>query len=127
MQNWIWYALAAVALIFVLRPGVPAAANLSPAEVKEAIASQKDLQLIDVRTPAEHKDAKIAGSKLIPLQELEQRLGEIDKSKPVILYCRSGNRSGTALKMLFGKGYKDAKHLAGGIGAWKAAGLQVAK
>jgi rhodanese-related sulfurtransferase len=127
MENWMWWAVAGVAVYMAMKPGIPAAAQLSPGDVRDAISASKDLQLIDVRTPEENKAGRIAGSKLIPLGELSSRLGEIDKSKPVILYCRSGNRSGQGLKILFASGYKDAKHLQGGIGAWSAAGLPVAK
>ena len=69
----------------------------------------------------------LAKAKLIPLQELDKRLAEIDKSKPVLLYCRSGHRSGNALKILQGKGFANAKHIEGGIIAWQAAGLPVTR
>ena len=93
----------------------------------EPIRHKKDIQLIDVRTAGEYAAGHLANAKLIPVQEFAQRLAEIDKNKPVLLYCRSGHRSGNALKILQDKGYKDAKHIEGGIGAWQAAGLPVTR
>ena len=85
------------------------------------------MQLIDVRTPGEYSAGHLANATLIPLQEFAQRATEIDKSKPVLLYCRSGHRSGNALKMLREMGYKNAQHIGGGINAWQSAGLPVTR
>lgn len=100
---------------------------ISPTEAAGLIKESKNLQLIDVRTPPEYADGHLSKAKLIPLQELEARWTEIDKGKPILLYCRSGHRSGMALKFLQEKGYAQAKHMEGGINAWKAAGLPVTK
>lgn len=80
--------------------------------------------LIDVRSPAEFAEGHIRGAKNIPLQELPQRLAQIPNDKPVMLYCRSGNRSGMALQMLQNAGYEDVYNV-GGIGALAAQGLPV--
>jgi len=100
---------------------------VSPTEAATMIKEKKNLQLIDVRTAAEYADGHLAKAKLIPVQEIESRMAEIDKSKPILLYCRSGHRSGNALKILQGKGFTQAKHMEGGINAWQAAGLPVTK
>jgi rhodanese-related sulfurtransferase len=120
-------ALGALALVVFLGSRASADGAISPTEAASAIKEKKDLQLIDVRTPSEYADGHLAKAKLIPLQELESRLGEIDKTKPILLYCRSGHRSGNALKLLVGKGYAQAKHMEGGINAWQVAGLPVTK
>lgn len=117
--------LAALALFFGSR--VSADGAISPTEAASWIKDQKALQLVDVRTPGEYADGHLANAKLIPLQEIEGRLTEIDKSKPILLYCRSGHRSGVALKILHDKGYAQARHIEGGINAWKAAGLPVTR
>ena len=127
MSKWLFAGLGALALIVFFASRASAEGGISPADAASLIKEKKDLQLIDVRTPSEYADGHLAKAKLIPLQELEARLGEIDKSKPVLLYCRSGHRSGNALKILVGKGYGQAKHLEGGINAWQAAGLPVTK
>jgi rhodanese-related sulfurtransferase len=126
-NRWVLVALGALAVVLFFGSRGQADGAISPTEAASWIAEKKNLQLIDVRTPAEYTDAHLAGAKLIPLQELERRLAEIDKDKPILLYCRSGNRSGTALKILQDKGHTQAKHMQGGINAWRAAGLTIVK
>ncbi len=84
-------------------------------------ASQPHL-LVDVRTPEEFAGGHIAGAVNIPLQSLAQRMDEIPQDEPAVLYCRSGNRSATAGKMLAQAGYTDVYDL-GGIIAWQSQGL----
>lgn len=85
-------------------------------------AAAKPHILVDVRTPEEFASGHIAGSVNIPLQSLEQRMNEIPQDQPVVLYCRSGNRSNTAAQMLARAGYSDIYDL-GGVIAWQAQGL----
>jgi rhodanese-related sulfurtransferase len=125
MGKWLLLALAIPVLILMMRSHASADGAVSATEAESMIKDKKNLQLIDVRTAGEYAEGHLAKAKLIPLQELDKRLAEIDKSKPVLLYCRSGHRSGNALKLLQGEGYKDVKHIEGGINAWQAAGLPV--
>mgnify|MGYP001315044109 CR=1 FL=1 len=78
-------------------------------------------QLIDVRTAEEYATGHIAGSINIPVQEIGARLGEISQDEPVVLYCRSGNRSGQAAQILDGAGFTGVYDL-GGISSWQSAG-----
>jgi rhodanese-related sulfurtransferase len=126
-KPWIFVALGALAMVLFFASRGRAEGAISPAEAASWIKEKKDLQLIDVRTPLEYAEGHLANAKLIPLQELEGRWTEIDKSKPILLYCRSGHRSGNALRILQDEGYTQAKHMQGGINAWKAAGLPVTK
>lgn len=80
--------------------------------------------LIDVRSPAEFAEGHITGARNIPLQEIERRLKEVPKDKPIILYCRSGNRSGMALQMLRSAGYETVYN-AGGVSELAKQGLPV--
>lgn len=61
--------------------------------------------LIDVRTPEEYAAKHVDGAKNIPVDEIDTRLSEIPKDKPVVVYCHSGARSATAAKVLRGAGY----------------------
>jgi adenylyltransferase/sulfurtransferase len=80
--------------------------------------SQPDApQLVDVREPQEHQICRIAQARLIPLGELPRRLQEIDASRPVVVHCKSGQRSAKAVSLLRGAGF-DARNLRGGILAW---------
>jgi rhodanese-related sulfurtransferase len=82
-------------------------------------------QLIDVRADHEWDMGRIEGATHLPLAELAERTGEIDKDKPVVLYCRGGNRSTMAAEALADAGY-DAVKLSEGIVGWSEAGLPLA-
>lgn len=73
--------------------------------------------LLDVRTPQEHACGTLQGSVNIPVQELAQRLGEVDKSKPVVVYCAAGGRSAMAAQMLKQAGFEHV-HDMGAMHAW---------
>lgn len=74
-------------------------------------------QLVDVRADHEWEAGRIAGAKHVPLPELPNRTGEIDKERPVVVYCRGGNRSSMAAAALTDAGY-DAVKLTEGIVGW---------
>lgn len=83
-------------------------------------AMQSEHLLLDVRTQAEYDQGHINDPVLIPVDELEGRLDEIAQYKniPVLVYCRSGNRSLTASNILLENGFTEVHNLLGGIGAW---------
>jgi sulfur-carrier protein adenylyltransferase/sulfurtransferase len=76
------------------------------------------VQILDVREPWEYELARIPGAVLIPLGELGARLGELDPTRPVALYCHHGVRSLHALRFLRSAGFTEVAHLAGGINAY---------
>jgi rhodanese-related sulfurtransferase len=82
-------------------------------------------QLLDVRADHEWEAGRIAGATHLPLAELAERTGEIDKDRPVVLYCRGGNRSAMAADALSAAGF-DAVKLSEGIVGWDEAGLSLA-
>ena len=90
-------------------------------EARTQLANDSTVVLLDVRTTTEHLTERIADTPLIPLQELEQRIHELDsyKGRTIIVYCRSGNRSGSAVKILREHGFK-ALNMLGGINHWKS-------
>jgi rhodanese-related sulfurtransferase len=81
--------------------------------------------LIDVREPIEHAEMQIPAARLIPLGQLEKRMEEIDRHRPVIVMCRGGKRGMEALKQLKAHGITQVRNLEGGILGWKEAGLPV--
>ena len=85
--------------------------------------------VLDVREDKEIQGGKIKDAKHITLGQLPSRIAELgpDKQKPILVYCRSGSRSGHACQMLTKAGYEDVSNLAGGILAWEAANLPVVK
>jgi rhodanese-related sulfurtransferase len=92
----------------------------------DKLLKQPNTYLLDVRTPEEYAEGHLEGAKLIPVGELESRLGELDaeKEKELVVYCRSGNRSAKASEILSKKGYKVA-NVEGGINAWQSSGKPV--
>jgi rhodanese-related sulfurtransferase len=79
-------------------------------------------QLVDVRTGHEWDTGRIGGATHLPLPELADRVGELERDRPVVLYCRGGNRSTMAAEALEDAGY-DAAKLTDGIVGWADAGL----
>ena len=88
--------------------------EITPKDLSEIIET---VQLVDVRETFEREIAEIGGVS-IPLAELETRAGELDSSKPTIVYCHHGIRSRHALQILQDKGFSDVRNLAGGIDRW---------
>ena len=90
-------------------------------EIKNAInlLDNDAYYFLDVRTAEEHKIKSIPDTDCIPVQEIEKRIVELDKyrDKKIIVYCRSGNRSGTATKILNENGFK-AFNMLGGMNEW---------
>ena len=95
--------------------------QIAPERVSE-LAESGEAQLVDVRLAEEWDAAHIEGATHIPLDSLSSRAGEIDRSKQVILYCRSGDRSGGAADALAASGW-DVTSMEGGLVAWVEKGL----
>lgn len=95
--------------------------EVSPAEAKELVDA--GAQLVDVRTPEEYEAGHVPGARLVPLETLESDSG-LDHETPVVIYCRSGDRSGMAADAFAASGW-DARSIAGGLLAWEEAGLEL--
>ncbi|MFH0908882.1 MAG: molybdopterin-synthase adenylyltransferase MoeB [bacterium] len=91
---------------------------ITPKELKRELDRKAPLVLLDVREPHEVTICKIPGSILIPLGELNARLGELDRNSFIVAYCRSGGRSARAVNFLSGAGFGKIRNLTGGILAW---------
>ncbi len=78
-------------------------------------------QLVDVRAEHEWGMGRIPGAKHVPLAELSERVGELDRERAVVFYCRGGNRSTMAVEALAAEGF-DAVKLSEGIVGWAEAG-----
>ena len=95
---------------------------IQPEEVKERLASNEKLNLIDVRQPEENADFNIGGI-LLPLGNiLSMQIEDIEelKNEEIICYCRSGQRSMQAAMMLETMGFTNVKNLAGGMLGWES-------
>jgi adenylyltransferase/sulfurtransferase len=108
------------------RPAEAAAAAPRPAEpgdiaaaaLADELASDAPPLLLDVREPWEAQIATIEGATLIPLPQLADRAGELDREASVVVYCHLGVRSEYAARMLAGSGFANVRNLVGGIDAW---------
>ena len=103
--------------------------EIQPIALEERIAGApvNDIQIIDVREPAEFTDVlgHIRGARLLPLSELAARADEIARDRPVVTVCRSGARSALAIVLLRKAGYTQLANLAGGMLRWRAESLPV--
>ena len=102
-------------------------AALAPTvSVAEAAALRDDGALIvDVREPDEWAAGHIPGATLIPLGELPSRQGELARDQPIVVVCRSGNRSAEGRDILLAAGFEAVTSVQGGMTDWTTAGLPV--
>lgn len=100
-------------------------AQLSPLDSWRLLESRADVLILDVRTPQEYREAHLAGSVLIPIDQVAERLGEIPRDRPVLVYCAVGARSSQVANYLGRLGYAEVYNMRGGIWAWQSRGLPV--
>ena len=111
-------ALAAPAVATELR------APIAPADAAAAIASDTPPQVLDVRTAEEFAQGHLPSATLIPHDELAARLAELDRDRPVLVYCRSGRRATDAEKVLAANGF-DVRQIEGSWLRWQEESLPV--
>lgn len=93
------------------------------------LSNQQDALFLDVREEHEYRQGHLNEAKHIPLGRLESRLSELEsvKDKPIIAYCRSGQRSQQACELLARNGFEALYNLKGGLLAWQGEGMPVSK
>lgn len=130
-DNWMLVALAAVSGAMLVWSFV--GARLSGVEQADTLKATRlyndDALVLDVREDKEYAEGHIPKAKHIPLGQLAGRLNELDKfkTKPVLVTCRSGQRSARACGILKKAGFETVYNQAGGIIAWERANLPVSK
>jgi len=100
-------------------------ADVNVSEAKQMIEANPSLVILDVRTQEEYDEGHIEEAVLIPVNELEQRIGELDREKETLVYCKSGVRSATASQILVDNGFSSVYNMLGGITAWRDAGYWI--
>lgn len=95
--------------------------EISATELNERLGRGDELALVDVREPYEREIADLPEVRQlrIPIDQLLGRVSELDREAPLILYCRSGSRSGWATQELLALGFDNVWNLKGGLLAWK--------
>ncbi len=102
--------------------------QISVAELQQRIQEETDLQLIDVRRPAEYADGHAPGARLAPLSELRSNpLDWLDPARPVAVICAGGYRSSAATSLLESRGFSQLFNVTGGTSAYVEAGYAVEK
>ena len=117
----------------------PAALEVTSAQAMKEISAGKDVFVLDVRTAEEYAGGHVAGSVLIPVDELQAKIAKNDlypevnrgrtprKNQRILCVCASGRRSARAVSKLRELGYPNCSSIAGGMSGWTAAGLPVEK
>lgn len=109
-----------ITVVELIRP------NYIEVTASEAAEILKNLQpfILDVRTPPENEQAHIEGTHLIPIQELQKRIGELESQKhaDIFVYCATGNRSTVAARILADAGFKRIYNLRHGVYDWARSG-----
>ena len=136
MKTICWMAgLAAVACAFLFRPSVLGAQgatgeypNLSPAEARELLGKRSGdpgFVLLDVRTQKEFDAERIAGAVIVDYNSpsFRDKIATLDRSKSYLVYCRTGNRTNGAVKVMRELGFPNVSVFPGGITKWKEAGF----
>ncbi len=92
--------------------------NLTPSQIRDALATRSDVMLVDVREPTEFAIAHIDGATLVPMQSIPQQLASLPRDKEIILHCHHGMRSEMAGNFLLAQGFERVSHMVGGIDRW---------
>ncbi len=92
--------------------------EITPKQLQEKLERNEEVFILDVRRPEEYQISRIEGSKLIPLQELPERIAELNTADDIVVHCRTGVRSAEAVEFMQQAGFKKVKNLVGGINAW---------
>ena len=117
-----------ITLLLVMLPVLAEAAtarNVSPEEAYSMVVKHDSLYLLDVRTPGEFQQARLEGAKLIPIGQLLNRLPEVPKDRPILVYCAVGSRSAQVVNYLARQGYPEVYNLYGGIYSWAQNGYPI--
>lgn len=123
-----WVALFVMVIYSFIGARLRGYKNINPAMATQLI-NQEDAVIVDVREDNEYAKGHIINSVHVPLGYLKERLKELDKykSKPVVVGCKTGQRSGQACATLKKEGFEQVYNLSGGVTAWQADNLPLTK
>ena len=128
MKQLLFIFWITLSIIFVgCKESVNSEIQVISQEEMQTFLKLDDVQLIDVRTPEEYETGFIADAQNIDFYSstFAEDISKLDKSKPVLLYCKSGGRSAKCAKKLLSAGFVKIYDLEGGISKWKHKGLEV--
>jgi rhodanese-related sulfurtransferase len=117
--------IAVAALMLLTSLACAAVQTIKSTEARGLLERQRNAFLLDVRTPDEFRAARLKGAVLIPINELERRLAEVPKGRPIVVYCAVGSRSGLVASFLASKGYAEVYNVTDGIVGWYQNGYPI--
>lgn len=94
-------------------------------DLHQRLEEQSPPFVLDVREPWEYAEGHVPGAQLVPLSELEERVGEVPRERPILAICHSGQRSLAAAAFLLLQGYADVGNVDGGTAAWIQRGYPI--
>lgn len=94
------------------------ARDISSREARALMEKNRNVFLLDVRTPQENSQARLPGTVLIPINEFERRIKEVPRNKTILVYCAVGSRSKPVAEYLSKNGYSDVYNMTDGIVGW---------
>jgi len=118
--------LSGAMLVWPLIRSRAAGPSLSTLQATQLINS-KNAQIVDVRSAEDFAKGTLPNAKNVPTVAIKERSGELKKDRPVIVVCNTGNTAGPAAAQLRAAGFGEVFVLAGGLAAWREAGLPVKK
>jgi glyoxylase-like metal-dependent hydrolase (beta-lactamase superfamily II)/rhodanese-related sulfurtransferase len=117
--DWVVGQLDEPASAYLRTDLVASSSRVTAETLAELQREESRLQLVDVRNPTETGGGVLPGAHLIPLANLAEKMDELDRAEPVVLYCESGYRSQIAASFLAAHGFMDVSDLVGGYAAWR--------
>jgi glyoxylase-like metal-dependent hydrolase (beta-lactamase superfamily II)/rhodanese-related sulfurtransferase len=105
-------------VMFQHRDDAQVGSRLTAQTFTSRVEEVPDLQIVDVRNPGEVADGMIPGAITIPVGQLPDRVGELDVTRPTVVYCAGGYRSSVAASLLRQRGFVDVSDILGGYAAW---------
>ena len=101
--------------------------ELDPEATRDYLAATPDAQLVDVREDWEYAEGHLPGAQHIPLGQVPERFGELDRTRPLVVVCAAGGRSAKACQYLAGQGFSNLTNVAEGTKGWAKRGLPLEK
>lgn len=99
--------------------------NITATEMQQITKQTPDIYLLDVRTLGEYTQKRLKGARLIPIDQIQRRLNEIPKNRPIIVYCETGMRSAQVGRYLDSLGYQGVYNLSQGLMGWQVRGYPI--
>ncbi len=119
------FLLTPLAGLLLTTVAMAAMQNISANDMQKMTKQNPETYLLDVRTLGEYVQKRIKGAKLIPIDQIQNRINEIPKNRPVIVYCETGMRSAQVGRYLDSLGFKSVFNLSQGIMGWQVRGYPI--